>query len=69
MTREPVPFISLVDRDARRATTHNFPHMVQGLLQRVTIVRTAVQRTRLQDEVPPLAGCRLVTIKALQPNS
>ena len=59
MTGEPVPFISLVHRDAQRAAAHDFPHIVQRLLQRVTIVGIAVQRTRLQDEVPALGRMQI----------
>jgi len=29
MTGEPVPFVSLVDRDAQRAAAHDLPHIVQ----------------------------------------
>ena len=42
MTHKPVPFVSLVHRDAQRAAAHDFPHIVQRLLQVVTIVRIAV---------------------------
>ena len=59
MVREPVSFISLVHRNAQRAAAHHFPHIVQRLLQRVTIVRTAVQRARLQDEVSALGRMQI----------
>ena len=59
MTAEPVPFVSLVHRDAQRAAAHDFPHIVQRLLQRVTIVRIAVQRTRLQNEMSALGRMQI----------
>ena len=39
MADESVSFVSTVDRDAQRATAHDFPHIVQRLLQRVTIAQ------------------------------
>jgi hypothetical protein len=54
MTGETLPLVSLIDRDAQRTAADQFPHIVQSRFQRVAVIRIAVQRPRLQDEVPAL---------------
>jgi hypothetical protein len=59
MTGETVPLVSLIDRSAQRTAAHHIPHIVESNLQRVAVVRIAVQRPRLQDEVPALGRMQI----------
>ena len=51
--------VSLIDRDALRHASHDILAVVQSRLQRMAVVGIAVQRPRLQDEVPALGRMQI----------